>query len=171
MIAVISLIISAVALALAAVLPVWEKYAPPKVVVRPPDHDRGRNGWTIRVTNLRRDPLEVRETWVELSGDRRVSGFYMSHGVWQEYFSVPARGSADFTLNLKDEDHFVLFNVLDNIVVMTGFCEEGVGHAWRSRPLDVSTDTPVLFRGWRRFASGCGWEWRRVKRMLHIGGV
>lgn len=61
MIAVISLAISAAAFILAALLPLWEKYAPPKVVLRPPEANRG--WWLLEVINRRRDVLHVNEAW------------------------------------------------------------------------------------------------------------
>lgn len=160
-VAIISLMVSLAAFVLAVVLPVWERYSRPKVVLRPPSSASGRTGWSLRVVNRRREPLAVRETWIEFDDGHRMPLFYVWHNAFQKYCEIPARASADFQAE-AGADGLRLLNPFDHTVSLAGFCEEGVGHVSRSRPLDASTE-PVALTGRRRLKSWWQWQKRRIR--------
>lgn len=160
MIAVISLVISAAAVMLAALLPLWEKYAPPKVVLRPPDLEADRGWWLLKVVNRRRDVLHMNEAWTVFD-DGSVQQAFIDFKT--PAGTIPARSTQDFQVSNDAVRGTVVFTkqaVSGSSVV--AFCQDGVGRVYRSRPIDLRNRlTPLA--GWKRAGSASHWWWCRLR--------
>jgi hypothetical protein len=159
-IAVISLVISAAAFILAALLPLWEKYAPPKVVLRPPDLEANRGWWLLKVVNRRRDVLHVNEAWT-IFDDGSVQQAFIDFKTPSG--TIPARSTQDFQVSNDAMRGAVVFTkhaVSGSTVV--AFCEDGVGRVYRSRPIDLR-DKLTPFAGRKRVWSIWRWWWFRLR--------
>jgi len=163
-VAIISLFVSIAAFVLAVALPAWERYSPPKAMVRPD----AKTIYCLRVINRRRETLVVHEAWLEFDDGHRQPLFCTWRGARQRSHEIPARSCADFKPDMKADDGFAfqLVNTLDKTLELAGFCEEAVGHVWRSRPLDVSSEAVFPLAGWPRFKSWRHWQKRRLRARM-----
>jgi hypothetical protein len=157
MIAIISLCISAAAFVLAALLPLWEKYAPPRVILVPPGEDQG--WWRLKIVNRRREELRTNRAWVVFD-DGSTQPATVNYDAAPVF--VPARStlvldiSNDFTRSTV-----VLTKQAIEGRVLVAYCEDGVGHVHRSRPIRLGVSPLAPLAGWSRL-------WFAVRWWFHV---
>jgi hypothetical protein len=166
---VVSLVISALALALSVVLPVWERYVWPKLVVLPPPPGVS-DSYRLRVINLRREPLEVKVTWLQFEDDHQVDCRIYDEPGGMRDTTIPARSAADFVLMADEGIRAAASGFFTTNSIVTGFCEDKVGRVSRSRPIDITDGMhPEPLSGWVRMRLWVRWWIQVITRETPTG--